>query len=70
MRSHMVRPLPDVLSLALARDPLEGKECESIMRPMCPPAVSGGEPDARAVRRPTARSGHVVARHLEARIVA
>jgi hypothetical protein len=40
-----------------------------IMRAMVPPEVSCGEPGARAVRRPTERSGHVVTRNLAARIV-
>jgi hypothetical protein len=39
------------------------------MRAMFPPEVSCGELGARAVRRPTERSDHVVARNLEARIV-
>jgi hypothetical protein len=39
-----------------------------IMRAMVPPEVSCGEPGARAVRRPTERSGHVVTRNLAARI--
>jgi hypothetical protein len=40
------------------------------MRAIFLPAVSCGEPGARAVRRSTERSGHVVVRTLAARIVA
>jgi hypothetical protein len=46
------------------------RSCEIIPRAMFPHEVSCGETCARAVRRPPERSGHVVARNLEARIVA
>ena len=46
------------------------RSCAIILGAKFPHAVSWGETCARCVRRPTERYGHVVARNLEARIVA